>query len=199
MNARKNFLTITLALALMFSTIGCDLFDTPDSAVDNYLTAIENLDIETAAQYVKEQDSAVNQTNIADDPEGEKILKAITQKISHEIISSRKSGNTAQVVTRITSPDMMRIVSSVMSDLIPMAFASAFSEDPNNDNSDQLAQQYFMNAIMDPNLPLTTQEVTINLIEENGKWVILADDNLANAITGNLGKLSESLNSIKWE
>lgn len=184
-------------IIFMMGTAGCDLLASPEKTVNSYLTAIEKMDFDAASKYVKQQESSASETNIADDPEGEQILRAITQKMSHKIISSAKTGNTAQVVTSITSPDMLRVVSSVMSDLLPMAFASAFSESSDNDSMDQLTQQYFLNALTDPNISLTTQEVKINLIEENGKWLILADDNLTNALTGNLGKLADAFNGIE--
>jgi hypothetical protein len=48
-----------------------------------------------------------------------------------------------------------------------------------------------MNAIItDPNAPMTTSEVVINLTKQDGKWLIVADDNLTNALTGNINKLS---------
>lgn len=194
----KTKLIWVVLIVFMVGTAGCDLLASPEKTVDKYLAAVEKMDMDTASNYVKEQaTTSTGQSNINNDPEGEQILRAITQKMSHKIISSTKTGNTAQVVTSITSPDLLRIVSSVMSDLLPMAFASAFSEGSDDDNMDQLTQQYFMNALTDPNIPLTTQEVKINLIQENGKWLILADDNLTNALTGNLGKLADAFNGIE--
>lgn len=188
-------LTWVILIILMMGTAGCDLFASPDKTVNSFLTAVEKTDFETASQYVKQTDTTKAQFDKANNPEGEKIIQAVFSKVSHKTLSSTKTQNTAQVVTSITSLDMYRISTSVMSDLIPMAFASAFSEGTNSDNTDQMVEQMFMNALGDPNAPMTTQQVTINLIKENGKWLIVWDDSLTNALTGNLSKFAEAFTS----
>jgi Predicted membrane protein len=165
-------------------------FVTPKNVVDDFLLAVEKADFQTAGQYVVQTSDITTQLNKANTPEGEKMVKAIFPKVSHKIISSTKNGATAQVITSITSPDLLRITSSVIGQLMPVAFASAFSQNADKENINQLAEQYFMNAITDPNAPMTTNEVTINLKKQDGKWLIIPDDDLSNALTGNIGKLA---------
>ncbi len=165
-------------------------FITPKTVADNFLLAVEKTDFQTAGQYAVQNNDIAAKLDKANSPEGEKIVKAVFPKVSHKIISSTQSGDTAQVVASITSPDLLRIVSSVLGQLMPVAFASAFSEKPEAENMDLLAEQYFMNAITDPNVPMTTNEVTINLTKKDGKWLIVPNDDLVNALTGNIGELA---------
>lgn len=185
-------------IVFMVGAVGCDLVaSSPEKTVNNYLAAVKKMDFDAASKYVKQTDTSTSVFNNQDDPEAEQMMRAMFSKMSHKTLSSKITGNTAQVVTSITSLDMLRITSSVMGDLLPMAFASAFSEGSDSDNTDQIAQQMFMSALSDPNAPMTTEQVSINLIKENGKWLILADSSLTNALTGNLGKLAEAFNGLE--
>lgn len=181
-------------ILFMLGTAGCGLLASPDKSVNGFLAALEKTEFETSSKYVKQTDTSITDFANETDPETDQMMRSIFSRMSHKTLSSTKTGNTAQVVTSITSVDMFKITTSVMSDLIPLAFASAFSQESDNDNTDQMVQQMFTSALTDPNAPMTTQQITINLVKENGKWLIVADDNLMNALTGNLGKFAEAFN-----
>ncbi len=184
-------LTVSILVALMFCIAGCDLFTPPKKTVESFMAAVEKGDFTTAGQFVVPNENLKSTIDKTNDPESEKIFKAVFTKVSHTIVSTSTSGETAQVTTSITSPDLLRITTSVMSQMMPLAVASAFSENSNQDDINQLMEQYLMNAIItDPNAPMTTSEVVINLTKQDGKWLIVADDNLTNALTGNINKLS---------
>lgn len=183
-------LSVLVLIAFMFCITGCDLFAPPKNTVESFMAAVEKGDLTSAAQYVVPNGNLQGTIDKSNDPESEKMIKAIFTKVSHKIVSTTKTGDKAQVTTSITSPDLLRITSTVMGQMMPLAFAAAFSEDSSQDNMDQLVEQYMMNAITDPNAPMTTTEVVINLTKQNGKWLIVADDNLVNAMAGNIGKLS---------
>jgi hypothetical protein len=86
---------------------------------------------------------------------------------------------------------MVRVVTDVMNQIIPLAFASALDENSNDEKVEELTDQYFNNTISDPNAPTVTSEVTVKLLKEKGGWLIDPDDDLLNAMTGNADKLAE--------
>jgi hypothetical protein len=108
-----------------------------------------------------------------------------------EILSSSTEKNEAEVKAKVTSIDMVSVVTDVMNKILPLAFASAFDENSNDDKIEELTEQYFDNAMSDPDAPTVTNEVTIKLVKEKGGWLIVPDDDLLNALTGNAGKLAE--------
>ncbi|MGB4504914.1 MAG: hypothetical protein WBI44_08480 [Syntrophaceticus sp.] len=56
---------------------------------------------------------------------------------------------------------------------------------------EELVDQYFENAMSDPDAPTITNEITIKLVKEKGDWLIVPDDDLLNAMISNAGKLAE--------
>lgn len=176
---------------MIFSIIGCTTVP-PKTVVSNFLNAIQKDDMVTAAQYVQNNSEDNNFTDElkSEDPEGDEARKLIFSKIKYEILSSTTKDNTAEVKAKITSVDLLTITTEVMGKLMPLAFAAAFSDNPDSE-MDNLADQYFKNALSDPNAPMVTNDVVINMTKLDGKWVIIPDDNLTNALCGNAGKLAD--------
>ena len=164
--------------------------------VVSFLDAMLEGDFEKAAEFVNpDEDNSkdIEEMSIIEDEEGERLFRAILDKTSYEIGEKTIDGNKATVTAKITAPDLLRIVSQTMSELIPMAFAMAFSEEEADDKMDAMIQQYFENAISDPNAPMTVSDTQIKLEKIDGTWFVIPDDELINALTGNLEKAFASL------
>ncbi|MTK13484.1 MAG: hypothetical protein F8N39_15815 [Clostridiaceae bacterium] len=59
---------------------------------------------------------------------------------------------------------------------------------------DNQIMQAFLNAMNDPNAAKTTTEVDIKLVKGDKGWLIEANDDLLNALTGNLNKAFKDIN-----
>jgi len=120
--------------------------------------------------------------------------------VTFELGKEEKYGERATVEAQITSIDLGRVVTGAMNDLMAIAFAEAFSEnnDPEKEKKQEAAvEQYFINAINDPNAPKTTTYVKINLVKTNDGWKISKDNNdeLISALIGNVDKMSDLFGS----
>jgi len=73
--------------------------------------------------------------------------------------------------------------------MMPLAFASAFSEDPaSQEEMDRMLLQHFINSLNDPNAPSVVTETTISLTKTENKWLIEPSEDFLNALTGNIQK-----------
>lgn len=187
---RKVVGLVSFFLLMCFFLSGCTR---PVSSVDAFFNALHKGDIEKAAQYLKPSDNGDNVSNFDltnSDPDQINMLKEMFSKLQYETLSSKVEGKTAKVDARVTTVDLTRVTAQVMSELIPLAFASAFSEEQDDSQMEKLAEQYMYNAISDPNSPMVTNRVTLTLERVDGKWLIVTDDQFEKALVGNLEALS---------
>lgn len=189
---RKNILfLIFITIILSFALVACSSTTPPKDVVKEFLEALKTSDIEKAGTYLQSKDEAIIEKIKSGDELEQKAVIKILSHIDYEILSEQISGEEAKVKASITSLDLLRIVTKTMSELMPIALASAFSDENEKNNMDSLTEQYLMNAISDPDAPTTTTDVTINLKKIDGKWLIVSDENLLNSLTGNVGKAFE--------
>ncbi len=175
---------LAIMMISIFLLVGCG-GEKPTAAVSNYLDSLKGLDFEKAGAYIQGEEKVIEVK-----PEEEVYLEPMMQKLSYkEVKEVSQEEDKAVVSVKITSLNMSSIITKTFSELIPLAFASAFSEDQSEEDMDKLAEQYLMDAISDENAPTVTTEVNINLQKQDGTWKIVPDDNFINALTGNLGKL----------
>ncbi len=177
---------------MAIAVVGC-LGSSPESVTLDFLSAVKDGDFDTAAKYVKQdsKDEFRDELETGQDLDDEKCAELLFSKLSWEILSTSTEKNQAEVEAKVTSIDMVSVVTDVMGKIMPLAFASAFDENSDDKKIEELTDQYFENAMSDPDAPTVTNEVTIKLVKEDGDWSIVPDDDLLNAMTGNAGKLAE--------
>ena len=120
------------------------------------------------------------------DADQEKIVKSVFSKVSYVIVSSSVTGNNAIVKTKVTSIDLPKIYGKLIADMLPTLFTQAMSGKENAVQAQIMTA--FGNSINDPNAPKTTTDLDIKLIKGDTGWLIEANDDLQNALTGNLSK-----------
>ncbi|MEM5777677.1 MAG: DUF5105 domain-containing protein [Candidatus Aenigmatarchaeota archaeon] len=187
---KKNSLMILYVLLILLLLTACNSGPSPKDVVNEYLNALKEGNFQKASQYVEEVGKDFISDKINKNQDDEKFGKLILSKISYEIGNVKINKNEAWVETKITSIDMPTLVAKTMSQLLPLAFASAFGGNEDQQQMDNLANQYIENNINSPDAPKTTTQVNIHLIKTKDGWKIAKDnsDNLANAVTGNLLK-----------
>lgn len=95
---------------------------------------------------------------------------------------------------KITSADLSVAVTKAMGEVMPMAFASAFSED--KEQSEKAIEKTMTSAIVkhlsDKDAIMATREVTLNLKKnKDGDYKIVADDNLKEVLFANAKALEK--------
>lgn len=111
----KNLLGVLLILIIALSVIGCS-GKKPDASVTGFLDAIKKSDFQTASTFAN-KNGAKEDFKFGDTNE-ENLVKALFAKMNYEIISSTVNGKNATVKTKITVPDLEKIYTKIVSDLI---------------------------------------------------------------------------------
>ena len=183
---RKKLYLFLIIILFVGITTGCTA--SPENVVQGFFDSMKKGELESFPQYVYDKKGNKNFSSIIrDKPEQAELIKAIFSKLTYEIKSGDKSGDTAQVDAKVTSPDLVRISGKMITEIMPMAFDSSFNE-TNGDQTEKMMQQYMMNSISDPQAPLTSSDIIIHLKKVNDKWMIVPNDDLMNAMTGNISK-----------
>lgn len=186
---RKIRIIASIVLFLfLFVLTGCGT-PNPEDSVKKMFESMKKADFKTAAQYLKNDKDVIKSEN----PAQEKALVDMVSRLDYEIVSSSVNGDKATVKTKVTAPNMPVIVGKIMGELLPQLFASAFSG-MDEKVSEDMFNDTLEKKLAEKDVPMTTTEVDLNLVLENDKWLVVGDDNVANAITGNLVKAFEDVN-----
>jgi len=165
-----------------FSLVACG--PKPEATVNNFFASDQKSDMVSMANYINKD---TNKENFKyTDVNQEKIVKSVFSKVSYVIVSSSVTGKNAVVKTKVTSLDLPKIYGKLITDMMPTLFAQAMSGQ--KDDSQAQIMTTLGNSINDPSAPKTTIDVDIKLIKGDKGWLIEANDDLQNALTGNMSK-----------
>ncbi len=177
-------------LITSLSLIACS--PKPNDTMDSFLQNFKKQDFKTAMTFVKGNDSS--EALEFENEEEKKIVEGVLSKLEYEILSTEVKGDTATAKVKITSCNLPKILSTTLAELMPTLFASAFSQENVDDAKvEAMMMENLLNAINDPKAPTTVAEINVELVKENNNWLIVPSEDLLNALTGNLSKMSELL------
>lgn len=183
---------VVTVFVVMLSLAACG--PKPEETVKSFFDAAKKSDIATMATYMKKDGDKGNFK--FDNQEQEKIVKAVFAKLSYEKVSSKEDGKNATVKVKVTSLDLPQIYGKVVTNMLPLLISSAMANNSNENDAKNQLMQGFLNAINDPNAPKTTTEVDIKLVKSDKSWLIEPNDDLLNALTGNLSKALSKTGNI---
>lgn len=169
---------VTLLLALV---VGC-FSAPPERTVIAFFDAMKRGDIEKAVAFI--EPSTVSAIAQFKDRFKEYNLRLYLSRLKYEIVSVQRKDSTAAVVrVRLAAPDLLRIGIRVLIGSIPGALAAVFSDNPSMET--QVVQQILERELNDPEAPTLVTDLEIALKKEGGRWLIILDERLADAIMGN--------------
>jgi uncharacterized lipoprotein YehR (DUF1307 family) len=186
----KKLMSLLLCLILSFAIVGCS-GPKPEESVKGYFDALKKQDIQAAQGYIQN-----GVKDISTGAQQEKLLKLVFSKLNYEIVSSTVQKDTAVIKVNVTAPDLAIVTGNMFKDLLGQLFTLAFSGTEDIEaKSAQLTEEYFTKALADPQVVVITSEVDINLVKDSNtkKWIIVSDEKLANAVTGNFVTAMKSL------
>ncbi|MED3394658.1 hypothetical protein [Bacillus wiedmannii] len=165
----------------------------PKDTTEEFLTSIQKGDVEKARTFV-ESDKEFNKLNEKTD-DAKAMLSAITKNFKFEKLEEvSKKDDKAEVKVKITSADLSVAVTKAVGEVMPMAFASAFSEDKEQYEKaiEKTMTSTIVKNLADKDAAMATREVTLNLKKnKDGDYKIVADDNLKEVLFANAKSLEK--------
>lgn len=157
--------------------------------VDGFLSSFQSGDFEKASTFVEGGLESIESTP-GNEEFGDEMLNIIAEKFKFkkpvEISADEKK---AEVEVEITSIDVGVAMTATISEVMPMAFASAFSEQTEESEKamEELMEKTAKKHLSDENAAMTTQTVKLNLtLDKEGNYKIIPDENLEKVILPNL-------------
>lgn len=189
----KKLLLLMMVIGLTVGVLaGCA---NPKDTAEEFLTAIQKGDLEKARTFVESDKEFSKLNEKTDDADGKAMLRAITKSFKFEKLEEvSKKDDKAEVKVKVTSVDLSIAVTKAMGEVMPMAFASAFSED--KEQSEKAIEKTMTSTIIknlsDKEAAMATREVTLNLKKDkDGDYKIVADDNLQELLFANAKSLEK--------
>lgn len=176
---KKKFI-FSILLTMIFSITllaGCGTKEAngkPEETVKNFLDAFIEGDMKTANTYLLDAEDVMDDTS-------EKEEDSYFSKISYELVDGAEiDGDNATVKTKITSPDMEQ----AMSLFFEAMMASVVNGE--EEMTEEQMQSKFDELLDSDEVGKITNEVDVKLQKQDGKWLIDADVEFMNAVTGNM-------------
>lgn len=173
----------------------------PTDSVNSFMTAFKDGDYKKASSYIADNGTSkgynfktMNEKS-PDGIDGKVLFKALASKYKFEKpVEVSNNSNTAKVKVKVTSIDMQIAMTRAMGEVMPMAFASAFSEDQEKTDKQmqQLMETTLVKDLTDKNATMATRDVTLNLKKDkDGNYKIIPDKNLEEAVMANASALDK--------
>ena len=160
---------------MLFRSAGCgSKTPPPNQAVKGFMDAMRKTDYLAAGKFVDSKESLDELLTFSEDEEeGKAVVDALMAQVTYKLGSEAITGENATVDVSITAPDMAHVAGAVMAEVMPAAFALAFS---GAEDSEKQISVLFMNSfvtnVKDPQVPKVTSDITVKLIKTNDAWFI---------------------------
>lgn len=188
-------------ILLCFVLVGCGTA-TPKDVVNDFMKAVQNNDWELAFTYIDNEAGNFDLDEFNNEENADTIkqlLSSISNSFEYEQATEETiDGNHATVKINITSIDFSVAFTSTMAEVLPIAFGIAFSADEEaaQQQIEALTEATLLKHLNAENATMATRDVTLNLKKnDDGDYLIIADDNLAELILANYSKVGSFLGS----
>jgi hypothetical protein len=181
----KKIISTLLLIVLMVSLTACG-GESAEKATINTIEAVKTYNKEALSKYL-DYNKLLNINESGNDSEGEEYIKNIFKNMEYKITSSKENGDTAVVSAEITNVDMSNVLTLYVQEAMSIAMAQAFSEEAQTEEEmKEQMNQLLVNIIEENKATTATNNVDINLIKVDKQWKVEIDENLQNALMGNM-------------
>ncbi|GAA0081615.1 DUF4878 domain-containing protein [Clostridium sporogenes] len=191
----KKLMPVIFITLLSISLTGCS--PKPDETVKGFFGALKQQDIKKASTFIN-VNSFYKELKVDefDSKEQEKIVKAVLSKFDYSLGDVEKNGHTATAKVSVTSIDLGKITTKTIDEILPNLIDEAFSKGKIDEKKQQaVIIQHMLNSINDPNAPKIKTNITVKLVKGDNGWLIEPDEELANALSGNLYSVGKKFQS----
>lgn len=193
----KNFKKIiSLFLIIVFTTAltACSTAK-PQESVKGFLDSYKKGELDKAATYLVDGQEGIDEMTEDDEEEYVKKMQDIIKDISYTIKEekiSEEDKNKATVKVEIEFNDvgskLLKVMPEYMTYAIQLGMENKSDDEMNKELSDKLL------SLLSTDIEKVKRTIDIDLSKKDDKWLIENNDELNNALTGNIMAVSEIFN-----
>lgn len=183
MNTRAKKLWSCLFL-MLFLLSSCSK-NAPESTVKTFLDSTIKMDIKNATDCLnrdKNSSDFINSIFIFEDDYQMELAGKTFSKMEYNISSIEDiEKDYKKAIVTIKHIDFLKMTEEVVPKLMEGDLQNSSDE-----AMDKMVKEYFSKTLSDSNTPMMDSNIEIVLYKSNGKWLIIPDEELLNAISGNM-------------
>ena len=125
------------------------------------------------------------------------MAKAMMQNLNYEVVSTDSKINNCTVQLNVSNKNLKTVIQNYITYAFSLALSSAFGGMTEEEMNAKM-EEYFVEQFNSEDLETVTNQLTLNMKKENGKWNIDCDKNqLLNAIMPGYSEMMESLEQLE--
>lgn len=182
------FLTIKLQEKSALETVG-SLFTALKSGNEDEIKQYINID-----ELNDDTENDEEETTMMND---DAMAKAMMQNLNYEVVSTDSKINNCTVQLNVSNKNLKTVIQNYITYAFSLALSSAFGGMTEEEMNAKM-EEYFVEQFNSEDLETVTNQLTLNMKKENGKWNIDCDKNqLLNAIMPGYSEMMESLEQLE--
>ena len=182
---RKILGFLLIAFIVMATPLWAEGSPSPMAAAERYFNIIEKGEVDEIARLISDDEEYAPE----EDPETLESLQFMVEifhMVTHSFGQLTTSGTSAVLEAQVTTPDMVWVFSEAISEILPLAFELAMSEEEVTDvQMETMLVQAMMKYLYDPESPRIVTPVSLQLEMKDGLWHVVQTDELFSALIGN--------------
>lgn len=159
----------------------------PATAIDNFVKALNDGDFAKAKEY--SSDDTMDILGVDEEAEDLEMVKLYYKNIEVKVNSVTKSKNTAVATVEITNKDLGKVLNNYMKKAQELALAKIQNKASDSDMENELLE-YFKAQFESDEIETITTTVDVVINKVDGKWKVVVDDALRNALLPGLYSLA---------
>ncbi|WP_150112286.1 hypothetical protein [Clostridium hydrogeniformans] len=194
MKSLKKIGVLTLALVIIiFGVVACnkpkESSEKSEVTVKNFFENVKRERYEDALKEVRDEDKerAKESINSINTEDAKEIGKELYKNLDYKIISEDVNGDNAKVKTEVTLPNTLEIITRAVKDTTGENIQNFITNKGNlNSTNYTTIRNNVMEELKKPDVTRKTKNYDLDLVKVNGKWKMVGNDELMNALSGDL-------------
>lgn len=178
---------VIIAIIILAIVLYVAFANGPKGVVEGMFSALKNGDYDKVNEYIN-YNEVISSSDVLDSESlDQETMNLLFDKLSWKVTETTQEENTANVTVEVTNKNFKTIIANYMQNALRVAFSG-------QELSDAEMENYLLEELKNEDVETTTTTQTINLIKQDGKWVINTTD--TNLIDILLPGLNEAVNSL---
>lgn len=174
-----------LAIAAIVAGVVLSLNNKPENVVEKMLENLKTGDFVKAGEMTTDSQTFLEENKEGEDTLSEETQKLFFDRIEWEIKETKVDGENATVALNITNKDFKQVIEKYFKKIIEVAFSG---QEVGNEEFEK-----YLVEILNSDIPTLTVDSVFNLVKQDGKWLVVADDAFVESLLPEFSKAMKEL------